>query len=100
LLTSDEIRSVQGESLKETKLSGGVEGGHQAAGRRPPHADARVAGRRRLEDPAAVVPRAIVHHHDLVVVERLRGQRAEAALERGSGVTHGQEDGDPRRRHA
>src|ERR1044071_9290867 len=27
LLTSDEIRSVQGESLKETKLSGGVEGG-------------------------------------------------------------------------
>jgi hypothetical protein len=27
LLTSDEIRLVQGESLKETKLSGGVEGG-------------------------------------------------------------------------
>lgn len=27
LLSSDEIRSVQGESLKETKLSGGVEGG-------------------------------------------------------------------------
>jgi len=27
LLTSDEIRSVQGESLKETKSSGGVEGG-------------------------------------------------------------------------
>jgi hypothetical protein len=27
LLTSDEIRSVQGEALKETKLSGGIEGG-------------------------------------------------------------------------
>jgi hypothetical protein len=81
-------------------LGGGVERGHQAAGRRAPHADARIASRRRLEDAAAVVPRAVVHRHHLVIVKRLRGQGAEAAVECRSGVTHGQEDGDPRRRHA
>ena len=74
---------------------GGVEGGHQAPGRRAEDDQARVGPGTLLEQRPAPVAGAVVDRDDLDLREGLAEHRLEAGAQGGGGVPHGQEDGDP-----
>ena len=72
---------------------------HQPARRRPDHADAAVERRPRAQVRAAAVARAVVHGDELVVRERLRGERVEAGGKRRECVANRQQHRDAGRSH-